>query len=104
MTGPGCPGGDAGRAATAGRCRRCDARVTRARHGEPEPGNHCRSTPSEGIMKLRTSFALAGSAAALATAGLVAGPALASSASATHTLKFTTHTITMHSFGKTGGV
>ena len=55
-------------------------------------------------MKVRTSLALAGSAAALATAGLVAGPALASSASATHTLKFTTHTITMHSVGKNGGV
>lgn len=54
-------------------------------------------------MKVRTSLALAGSAAALATAGLVAGPALASSASATHTVKFTTHTITMHSLGKNGG-
>ncbi len=54
-------------------------------------------------MKVRTSLALAGSAAALATAGLLAGPALASSASATHTLKFTTHTITMHPLGKNGG-
>ncbi len=54
-------------------------------------------------MKVRTSLALAGSAAALATAGL-AGPALASSASATHTLRFTTHSITRHSFGKGGGV
>ena len=55
-------------------------------------------------MKIRMSLALAGSAAALATAGLLAGPALASSASATHTLRFTTHTITQHSVGKNGGV
>ena len=55
-------------------------------------------------MKVRTSLALAGSAAALATAGLLAGPALASSASATHTLRFTTHSITRHNFGKGGGV
>ena len=55
-------------------------------------------------MKVRTSVALAGSAAALATAGLLAGPALASSASATHTLQFSTHSIAMHNFGKTGGV
>ena len=51
------------------------------------------------------SLALAGSAAALATAGLLAGPALASSASATQPpLRFTTHTITQHSVGKNGGV
>jgi hypothetical protein len=55
-------------------------------------------------MKVRTSLALAGSAAALATAGLLAGPALASSTSASHTLQFDTHTITQHAFGKTGGV
>ena len=55
-------------------------------------------------MKVRTSLALAGSAAALATAGLLAGPALASSAAPAHTLHFNTHTITMHNFGKTGGV
>jgi hypothetical protein len=54
-------------------------------------------------MKVRTSLALAGSAAALA-AGLAAGPALAAPAAGhTHTLKFTTHTITQHSLGKTGG-
>jgi hypothetical protein len=55
-------------------------------------------------MKVRTSLALAGSAAALATAGLLAGPALASNASPTHTLKFSTHSIAMHNFGKNGGV
>jgi len=55
-------------------------------------------------MKVRTSLALAGSAAALATAGLLAGPALASSATPTHTLQFTTHTITQHSVGKNGQV
>ncbi|HEX3492489.1 MAG TPA: hypothetical protein VHU92_24305 [Streptosporangiaceae bacterium] len=55
-------------------------------------------------MKVRTSLALAGSAAALATAGLLAGPALASSATPTHTLQFSTHSITTHNFGKTGGV
>ena len=55
-------------------------------------------------MKVRASLALAGSAAALATAGLLAGPALASSASATHTLKFSTHSLAMHNFGKSGGV
>lgn len=55
-------------------------------------------------MKVRTSLALAGSAAALATAGLLAGPALASSASPAHTLSFSTHSIATHNFGKTGGV
>jgi hypothetical protein len=54
-------------------------------------------------MKVRTSLALAGSAAALATAGLLGGPALASSASATHTVQFTTHIITQHPLGKNGG-
>jgi hypothetical protein len=52
-------------------------------------------------MKVRTSVALAGSAAALAAVtGFVAVPALASGAATTHTLHFTAHKVGGNSFGE----
>jgi hypothetical protein len=53
-------------------------------------------------MKLRTSLAAAGVAAALGTGALVL-PAVASASSATHTLKFTAVTIKSIMFTKTSG-
>ena len=53
-------------------------------------------------MKLRTSLAAAGMAAALGTGALVL-PAVASASSATHTLKFTAETNKSIMFNKTSG-
>jgi hypothetical protein len=56
-------------------------------------------------MKARKSAALAGAAATLAAAtGLLAVPAFASGASATHTLHFTARSVATHNFGRTGGL
>lgn len=56
-------------------------------------------------MKARKSAALAGAAATLAAAtGLLAVPAFASGASATHILHFTARSVATHNFGRTGGL